>query len=374
MRHGNRIVDLFSGCGGFSLGAHLAGFEVSLAVDVDPVLSSSFGVNFPTVPLQNWNLVDVQPELLRSGAGGPVAGVIGGPPCQAFSEIGRRSRTDDRRDLIKHFFRLVAALRPGFFVMENVRGLGFPGNREVLDDALELVAGRYTIIDPIMLDAAAFGAPTSRKRLFVFGFDPSEWDVPDMADLEAMKAPALTVKDAIHDLVTARSTGVDSEGRDWWLYDGRRRVSPYAEVARSMPPTMLGTDAIAGRFSGHLKTRHTEAVVRRFSTIRMGQQDPIGKHHRLNWDAQAPTLRAGTGSDRGSYQSVRPIHPSENRVVTPREAARLQGFPDWFVFHPTIWHSFRMIGNSVSPFVSQAVLTWIAGPRSGAERVPEAAE
>jgi DNA (cytosine-5)-methyltransferase 1 len=75
----------------------------------------------------------------------------------------------------------------------------------------------------------------------------------------------------------------------------------------------------------------------------------------LKWDGQCPTLRAGTGSDRGSFQSVRPIHPDEPRVITVREAARLQGFPDCHFFHKTVWHSFRMIGNSVSPFVSEAV-------------------
>ena len=357
----NRIVDLFSGCGGFSLGAHQSGFDVSLAVDVDPVLSSSFALNFPGVPLRNWNLIDVQPGDLQTVAGGRPAGVIGGPPCQAFSEIGRRSLTDKRRDLIGHFFRLVAALRPGFFVMENVRGLGFPENRDLLEDALNLVADRYIILGPLMIDASEFGAPTRRKRLFVIGVDPSERDVPCLTDLDTSKVPPATVRDAIHDIETAKSVGTGGDGQDWWRYDGRRRVSTYAKAARATPPSGMGIGAISGRFSGHRKTRHTETVVRRFGTVSMGRQDPVGRHHRLNWDAQAPTLRAGTGSDRGSYQSVRPIHPTKDRVITPREAARLQGFPDWFAFHPTIWHSFRMIGNSVSPFVSRALLSWIAG-------------
>ncbi|WP_327194221.1 DNA cytosine methyltransferase [Pseudomonas syringae] len=67
-------------------------------------------------------------------------------------------------------------------------------------------------------------------------------------------------------------------------------------------------------------------------------------------------MRAGTGSDRGSYQAVRPLHPVENRVITPRECARRQGFPDDFIFHPTAWHSCRMIGNSVSPIIAEALL------------------
>jgi DNA (cytosine-5)-methyltransferase 1 len=80
---------------------------------------------------------------------------------------------------------------------------------------------------------------------------------------------------------------------------------------------------------------------------------------RLAWGGQSPTIRAGTGADRGSYQSVRPIHPSEPRVITVREAARLQGFPDAFRFHPTVWHSFRMIGNSVSPIIAHRLLSLI---------------
>ncbi|MNJ64000.1 Modification methylase BanI [compost metagenome] len=87
-----------------------------------------------------------------------------------------------------------------------------------------------------------------------------------------------------------------------------------------------------------------------------GSVDPVGKHKRLHWDGFCPTLRAGTGSDRGSYQSVRPLHPVEDRVITPREGARLQGFPDDFIFHETVWHSFRMIGNSVSPIIAEVLL------------------
>lgn len=374
MKQQDHIIDLYAGCGGFSLGAHQAGFDVSLAVDVDPILSSSFGLNFPDVALRNWNLAEVDPADIKTAAGGRPTGIIGGPPCQAFSAIGRRCQEDERRDLVGHFFRIVASLQPDFFVMENVPGLGFAGNRELLEKELEQVAKRYTILGPLLIDAAEFGAPTRRKRLFVIGVDPSRRDVPQLPALDGAKSPALTVGDAIHDIVTARSVGADDGGFGWWEYDRRRRSSAYEEGARSAPPAGLGAGFAEGRFTGHSKTRHTDEVVRRFGTVRMGEVDRVGKHYRLQWDGQAPTLRAGTGNDRGSYQSVRPIHPTEDRVITPREAARLQGFPDWFVFHPTVWHSFRMIGNSVSPFVSRAILSWIAGQNFDAEWVCEAAE
>jgi site-specific DNA-cytosine methylase len=100
-------------------------------------------------------------------------------------------------------------------------------------------------------------------------------------------------------------------------------------------------------------------VEKRYEKLNFGEQDKISKSVRLKPDGYCPTLRAGTGSDKGSYQAVRPIHFKEPRVITPREAARLQGFPDWFVFHETKWHSFRQIGNSVSPIVAEAILKTI---------------
>ena len=109
--------------------------------------------------------------------------------------------------------------------------------------------------------------------------------------------------------------------------------------------------------SGFQSTTHTDAVVKRFRSLAPGGVDRISKMKRLDPNGLCPTIRAGTGSDKGSYQSVRPIHPSADRVITTREAARLQGFPDWFQFHPTKWHSFRQIGNSVSPIVAEAALS-----------------
>ncbi|EFN7879408.1 DNA cytosine methyltransferase, partial [Escherichia coli] len=111
-----------------------------------------------------------------------------------------------------------------------------------------------------------------------------------------------------------------------------------------------------GLVSGFLGTIHTDEVINRYKKLSFGETDKISRSQRLNPNGFCPTLRAGTGSDKGSYQAVRPIHPTQARVITPREAARLQGFPDWFRFHPTKWHSFRQIGNSVSPLVAEAML------------------
>jgi DNA (cytosine-5)-methyltransferase 1 len=130
---------------------------------------------------------------------------------------------------------------------------------------------------------------------------------------------------------------------------------------RAMPPEWLGSYEAKmilkeGRVSGLFTTNHATEVAKRYQDVQQGQTDPVSRSKKLAWDGLCPTLRAGTGSDKGSHQAVRPLHPEDGRVITVREAARLQGFPDWFTFHPTKWHSFRMIGNSVSPIVSKFLL------------------
>jgi DNA (cytosine-5)-methyltransferase 1 len=174
-------------------------------------------------------------------------------------------------------------------------------------------------------------------------------NVPDDSALFRRSNKKRSVHDAIADLVGAKSLGCNESGYDLWSYDRRRHVSPYARGMRA-----------SNNFTGHKTTLHTRDTLKRFARLAPGERDPIGKYARLSWEGLCPALRAGTGNDRGSYQAVRPIHPIEDRVVTPREAARLQGFPDDFVFHPTVWHSCRMIGNSVSPILAKKLMQRIA--------------
>lgn len=357
------MVDLFSGCGGFGLGARAAGFGPELAFDVDRILTSSHSSNFPDSELTLADLSKVSGTDIKKKADGDVLGVFGGPPCQAFSAIGHRSMDDPRRELLGHFFRLVDEIRPAFFVMENVVGLSYADAKPALDSALESVAGRYKIVGPLILDAADFGAATKRRRLFVIGYDPLRCDPLVEADLIAAKKPAATVSDAISDLYLAMESG-ERDGFDHWTLPVGVDDNPYRSSLR----------APDGTFTGHRPTIHTDAVITRFSMVPPGGVDKIGRHPRLRWDGQCPTLRAGTGSDRGSFQSVRPIHPDAPRVITVREAARLQGFPDSFRFHPTVWHSFRMIGNSVSPVISKAIFTTLRSKLFGGQSAAVAAE
>lgn len=346
-----KLVDLFCGSGGFSLGAHKAGFEVDAAFDIDETLTSSFPTNFPKTKLYHRDVSLLTGDEIAAAVGDEIVGIFGGPPCQGFSDIGRRSVEDPRRELLRHFFRIVSEVEPSFFVMENVRGLAYADALPVLQDALALVQPRYDVLGPHIWDASEFGAATKRNRMFVIGIR-KDLESPIGKDaIDAFKRPASTVKAAIADLTGARELPDCGElpGFDRWKICRRGPPSDYAWLLRS-------DDKV---FTGHRPTVHTQAVVDRFAAVKPGNVDPIGRHPRLKWSGQCPTLRAGTGSDKGSYQAVRPIHPTENRVITVREAARLQGFPDSHIFHPTVWHSFRMIGNSVSPIIATAIFTAI---------------
>ena len=340
-----KAVSLFSGCGGFTSGAYRAGLTVPLAYDIDCILTSSFTRNFPETALMIGDISELSGSAVIDSAGGEIDGLFGGPPCQGFSTIGRRDEEDPRRLLVGDFFRLVKEIKPSFFVMENVIGLADGNAESILQGSLELVRNDFTVVSSLILDAAAFGAATRRKRLFCIGMNTSRADSFSSKNLNQHKKTTATVADAIRDLTDPIYVSHDSNGVDHWRVSDDGIPSDYAKFLRS--------DDL--KFSGNRRTVHTEEVTKRFAALDPGRVDAIGRHQRLQWSSTCPTLRAGTGSDRGSYQSVRPIHPEEPRVITVREAARLQGFKDSHIFHPTIWHSFRMIGNSVSPFVAEAI-------------------
>ena len=340
-----RGVNLFCGGGGFVTGAQRAGVKVEAAFDVDEVLTSAHDANFQDVELHLGDVAELSGSQVADLVAGDIDIVFGGPPCQGFSNIGLREAGDPRRLLLGHFFRLVSEMGPAAFVMENVVGLTQGNAREVLEAGLETVPGRYEVLGPVPLDASDFGAATKRKRIFVIGYDRDRCEPIGLADIEAFGAPPATVADAIADMEGAVRCDEEADGFDAWRLSDEDGISEYAKSLRS-------EDRVV---TGHRVTAHGGEVAARFGEVAPGGVDRIGRHPRLAWEGQCPTLRAGTGPERGSFQSVRPIHPEHARVITVREAARLQGFPDSHRFHPTIWHSFRIIGNSVSPFVAEAI-------------------
>ncbi len=362
------ILDLFSGAGGLSLGAARAGFTVCGAVELDPHAMAAHRVNFPnTVHIEKDIAVLTGREVVDATEqdGQYIDGIIGGPPCQGFSCMGNNDASDPRNKLFIHFFRIVREILPRFFVAENVPGIMAEKNADIREAAFNKLDGRYTILPPMRAAASDYGTPTTRARFFFVGFRTDAMSYLGSEDFAPPKsAEAIKVRDALAGLPVKISPLWQSADDGWREASVTGSSYFHSRLHGHIPDGVGNADAIRrlrseGKASGSLGTVHSVEVARRYANIRAGRCDPVSKSRRLDPDGFCPTLRAGTGPERGSYQAVRPLHPTENRVITPREAARLQGFPDWFQFAPTKWHSFRQIGNSVSPILAERLLTTI---------------
>lgn len=360
-----KVIDLFSGVGGLSLGAARAGFHVALAVELESRAIETHALNFPA---SNHACVDVRNATgldLLSRAGltdQPLDGLIGGPPCQGFSRIGRRQLDDTRNTLFGAFFRLAKEMQPRFFVAENVPGILDEPYENIRRAALDQVRGDYELLDPITLKASDYGAATGRERVFFVGYRKREVNPLTAASFAAAKSKStVTVSHALRGLPARVPSVWSREELSWRTVEAAGATSFLKKIAGHVPDDVgnewsLILHSEQRLVSGFLGTRHTDEVRERFRKLGPGETDSVSRCVRLDPEGLCPTLRAGTGPDRGSYQALRPVHPYSARVITPREAARLQGFPDWFQFHPTKWHSFRQIGNSVSPLLAESVL------------------
>lgn len=358
------VLDLFAGVGGLSLGAARAGFEVAAAVELDKLALATHRLNFPNTKHIGKDVATLRGESLLAEMGikqGALDGLIGGPPCQGFSNMGHKAVDDPRNALLGNFFRLVADVNPSFFVAENVPGVLAERNERTRIDALANIPRNYRVLAPIKIKASDYGVPTKRTRVFFIGYDPARVDFLSEDDfLPHQSVVDVRVTDALKNLPRLRSTWATAE--ESWRIVGELGESEFENRITNFIPNRIG-DPDAVRLyrkkrlaSGFLGTIHVPETIRRFGLLGPGETDSISKSTRLDPAGYCPTLRAGTGPERGSYQAVRPVHPTSPRVISPREAARLQGFPDWFQFHATKWHAFRQIGNSVSPIIAEAVL------------------
>lgn len=361
-----KVIDLFAGAGGLSLGAARAGFDIAAAVEIDEYALETHGKNFPRTRHLDRDVSKLTGESLLEAAGlksGELDGLIGGPPCQGFSYMGKRNVEDDRNNLFFHFFRLVNEIFPAFFLAENVPGILSPKYDPIREKAFALVRDKYRLLEPIEVKANEYGAPTTRTRIFFIGFDPKRINELN-AEMFRPRSDiqAVPVMPALEGLPVEIDPNWLSEASGWRKTESMTESAFSRSIADRIPDGIgdrLSIDRYmsANEVSGCMGTRHTAEVIARYDALEHGEQDKISKAVRLHPARFCPTLRAGTGRDKGSYQAVRPIHHLVPRVITPREAARLQGFPDWFVLHRTKWHSFRQIGNSVSPIVSEYLLS-----------------
>ncbi len=347
-------VDLFCGVGGLSLGLVQAGFDLIGAVDNDQAVLDAFRSNFADVPIARHNLNVATGRALRRDLGIEKRNIdllVGGPPCQGFSVGGVGAKMDPRNEGVLAFARVLNELRPRYFVMENVRGFLAPKHADRRRKFCKAIAeAGYLVRMPIQaLNAADYGVPQRRIRAFAIGCAQGDV-VPEYPTPSELNHP--TVRDAIGDL-----SFLDRYCMDYDLdhYDGPLGpMSDFATALRKHPSGKM----VEG-LSGCLRSWHSPSVVARFRATQPGGQEAISRYYRLAWGGISPTLRAGTGPDHGSHTAPRPIHPGRARCITVREAARLHTFPDWFTFHPTKWHGFRQIGNSVPPYLAKAVVLQI---------------
>lgn len=350
-------IDLFAGAGGLSLGFEQAGFDIVAAVEIDPIHSAAHKFNFPNCATVCKSVIDVTGDELRKRAGigkRDIDVVVGGAPCQGFSLIGKRALDDSRNQLVYHFVRIVVELQPKYFVFENVKGLTLGKHRRFLQEVIEAFqeAGYVVEADYRVLNAADFGVPQDRRRLFLMGA---------RAGLQVPTYPEptgrTTVQDAIGDIPDAEAFPALWE-RDWTKVKFGK-PSTYAAMLRCKKddPADFGYRRRfdSSLLTSSLLTEHTALSRERFAATLPGEVEPISRFKKLAPDGICNTLRAGTASDRGAFTSPRPIHPTIPRVITVREAARLHSYPDWFRFHATKWHGFRQIGNSVPPLLARAV-------------------
>ncbi len=348
-----------------SLGAARAGFDVCGAIDNDRDALAAHRANFRNAHHISADVSGLTGDALMSALeleDAEVAGIIGGPPCQGFSNIGHKNTDDERNSLFIDFFRIVSEVQPSFFLAENVPGIMRPSNSSIRDSAMSYVQRDYTVLSPLTISASDFGAPTIRTRIFFLGYLPDR--VEDFGEdlfLPPADVESVRVKDALRGLLLEVDPLWQNENDGWRISRCCGRGYYFSRLHGHAPdgvgdPVALGRLKKEGVSSGTLGTAHSSRVAVRYAALQPGERDPVSKSQRLDPEGFCPTLRAGTGPDHGSYQAVRPIHPTMPRVITPREAARLQGFPDWFTFSPTKWHSFRQIGSSVSPIVAEHLM------------------
>ena len=353
-------IDLFAGAGGLSLGFEQAGFDVPLAIELDPVHAAVHQFNFPQCKVMPCSVTATTGREIRIAANlsptQPIAAVIGGAPCQGFSIMGRRSPTDPRNALVQEFIRIVHELKPSYFVFENVKGLTIGHHRPVLDAIMaQTEAIGYRLIDPWqVLNACDYGVPQSRERLFLIGAKKQS----PLPSYPAALTEYITCAEALDDLPDAEQ--FDKLRRIDTVYaPPKKPLSAYASLLRCLSEQgwyygyrrRWDADVL----TNSIRTDHSERSRTRFANTAPGKREPISHFYRLAADGICTTLRAGTDSARGSFTSPRPIHYRHARCITVREMARLHGFPDWFRFHSTKWHGARQVGNSVPPPLARAI-------------------
>lgn len=338
-----KVSDLFSGVGGLSQGFVMAGFEIEIAIEYEKDIAFSFQKNHPSTDVYAGDIMSINFKELHKEHP-QIDIVIGGPPCQGFSQKGKRlSLNDPRNFLFKEFVSFVEEFTPKYFVLENVPNI-ITTEKGFFKD--EIIASFNAIGYDVccgVLNAADYGVPQDRKRaIFIGQIESLEIKLPEPS------GERNTVGDAIFDLPFIRS----GEGSSPCSYD----KDPYTQLQK----------ALRGKSSvlyNHVATNHSATALRRMSMVPIGEEGKVlpieeqtksiysGTYCRLLADEVASTIT--TRFDTPS--SGRFTHPLLNRCLTTREAARLQTFPDYYVFYGSKTSQMKQVGNAVPPYLAYAI-------------------
>ena len=355
-------IDLFAGAGGMSLGFEHGGFEVIQAVESDQKAAASYRTNHPAVDVLGDDLRHLCPHecLRRVGLRpGDLSLVMGGPPCQGFSESNRRTRTleNPKNHLYEDLLRFVRAMTPAWVAVENVAGLRTMARGEVLRLILDGLRDLGYNAEWRELNAAEYGVPQMRRRLFVIG-NRMGIEIPSMRATHGDGNESFrTVREAISDLPELEN----GARADELLYREDVTLSAYARSMRREREQVTVT--------GNMVSRNAAYVVERYSHIPSGgnwrdiPEDLLsnyedhtrchtGIYHRMPWEQPAKVI--------GNFRKNMLIHPEQDRGLSIREAARLQSFPDSYRFEGSIGFQQQQVADAVPPLLAEAVARAIA--------------
>ena len=339
-----RVIDLFAGVGGLSLGFEKKGFDVVLANEYDASIATSYIANHKNTKMIVGDITSLDLEDTFGKLAGTIDVVIGGPPCQGFSQKGQRKTIHDERNyLFKYYVSVVELVNPKYFVMENVPNLLTAEGGYFRREIEELFNKLGYSLEYGVLNASDYGVPQNRRRAVIIG--KLDGDAPK---LPVPKRNKVTIWDAISDLAYLES-GEGSEEQE------------YKYPAESDYEKMLRKDS--SKLFNHIATKHSPLALERLALIPPNAgREVLPEEHltksiysgtwtRMKKDEISVTIttRFDTPSS-GKF-----THPFLNRAITVREAARIQSFPDDFHFVGNKGSQMKQVGNAVPPLLAAAI-------------------
>lgn len=367
-------IDLFCGAGGLSEGFRQAGFRVLAGNDIDPYAAQTFAATHAEARFLPGPIEDISAAALLRVAGlkkGELDCLIGGPPCQAFSVYNhQRGMHDDRSVLFREYLRIVKGLLPKWVVMENVTGITSAGNGKAVEAILEGLASLGYHVETNILRAEEYGVPQERRRIFFVGNRiglPIAW--PKQTHGPGLK-PFVNVWDAIGDL--PRLKNGEDPGKPL-PYRTQAKCDYQVELrGNSTQATQHAAPRLAPINLERMKHipeggswRDVPVKLLPAGMKRARRCDHTKRYGRLRKDGLSSTILTKCDLHWGAY-----IHPEQDRVLTVREAARMQSFPDWFTFAGPRTEQYVQVGNAVPPLLGRCVAEAVllaAGKRSDME-------